>query len=83
MSNLRRLRRLSIDEIEKLAERGGVRKIAVENFLMTVANNNNDHLARQNLLLDAGLYNWDKNTIEAIIDGIDMACERTVDTKEQ
>jgi len=33
------MRELTIEEIEKLATRTGVKKVAVENFLMTVHHN--------------------------------------------
>ena len=77
MSNLKRLSR---DEVEKLAGRTGVRKIAVENFLMTVHNNENAYQARQNLVLDTRLYNWNVKTVKTICDGIDLAYNTTSET---
>ena len=68
------LRRLSRDEVERLAAKKGIRKMAVENFLMTVHNNENDWQARQNLALDTRLYNWNTKTVKAIVDGIKLAC---------
>ena len=70
------LRRLSREEVEMFAARTGIRKIAVENFLMTVHNNEKYYQARQNLELDTRLYNWNVKTVETIIDGIDLAYER-------
>ena len=68
------IRKLKTVEIEKLASREGVRRIAVENFLITVANNPDEYSAMANLSLDAGLYNWNAATKKAIRDGIKMAC---------
>ena len=67
------LRRLDVKEIDMLASRDGVRKIAVENFLMTISNNETVWIAEQNLGLDAGLYNWDLKTIKAISEGIRLS----------
>ena len=65
------MRKLTLKEIERFASRSGVKRIAVENFLMSMG----DHagVASANLGLDAGLYNWRANTIEAIRDGIKLA----------
>ena len=73
MSNLRRL---NIVEIEKLAGKAGVCRVAVENFLVSITNNENNYQARQNLALDTRLYNWNVKTVKAIVDGIDMVCKR-------
>lgn len=69
------MRRLEKEEIEKLAERIGVKKIAVENFLMSMTNNESEKLARGNLFLDAQMYKWNGKTIKAISDGIKLASE--------
>lgn len=61
---------LDIKEIEKLASMKGVKKIAVENFLMTVGNNPNEYAAIQNMYMDAGLYKWNAATQKAIEEGI-------------
>lgn len=61
---------LDIKEIEKLASRKGVKKIAVENFLMTVDNNPSEYAAIQNMYMDAGLYRWNAATQKAIKEGI-------------
>jgi len=68
-----KLRKLTSDEIEKLASRKGVKRIAVENFLSTVTNNSDSYFARLNLGRDAALYDWNHETVQAIEDGIRMA----------
>lgn len=51
-----KLRKLTIEEISKLAARPKVRKMAVENFLSTMGD---DYFAAiVNLHLDARLYKW-------------------------
>lgn len=56
--------------IEEFAQRPGVRRVAVENFLMTVNNNPTQHDALLNLDMDARLYGWNHETVEAICYGI-------------
>jgi len=68
-----RLRKLTIEEIEKLLRRKNVRQIAVENFLMTLTNNKDAGTARLNLGEDAGQYSWNHETVQAIEDGIRLA----------
>jgi len=67
------LQQLSIQAIKKLASRKEVRRIAVENFLMTVHNNESKQQALMNLKWDAERYRWNTATIRAIEDGIDQA----------
>jgi len=67
------MRELTMEEIEKLATRPGVRKIAVENFLMTVHHNTAVHAALYNLVMDAKLYGWNRATVNAILAGIKLA----------
>ena len=67
------MRKLTIEEIEKLASRRNVKRIAVENFLATVTNNTNAFFARLNLGRDAAIYDWNHETVAAIEDGIRMA----------
>ena len=67
------MRKLTAEEIEKLAMRKGVKRIAVENFLMTVTNNANERNARMNLEMDARLYKWNAKTVRAIGEGIQLA----------
>lgn len=66
---------LTEEDIESLASRPGVRRIAVENFLGTL-----DGLtlyeATGNLKLDAKLYKWNVATVNAIQDGIDINFDR-------
>ena len=66
-----RMRELNKEEITKLANRKGVRKIAVENFLMSMGNDAN--IAYANLSLDTRLYNWNSATVKAILKGINLA----------
>lgn len=64
------LRKLSQKEIEKYASRKGVRRVAVENFLMTNDNNPDIMAALMNLDMDIRLYHWNATTACAIRDGI-------------
>lgn len=74
------MRKLTLQEIEQFASRPGVKRIAVENFLLSMGNNRKDNIA--NLFLDAGLYKWRKETIQAITDGIHLA-ETTTESLDQ
>jgi len=65
------MRRLDIEEIEKLASKENVRRIAVENFLMSMGGDNK--IAILNLKLDAFSYGWNRQTVKAIEDGIVLA----------
>ena len=65
------MRQLTIPEINKLASRKNVKKIAVENFLMTMGNN--PLTASINMGYDANIYKWNSQTIKAIKDGIVLA----------
>jgi len=67
------MRELTIEEIKKLAARPGVKKVAVENFLMTVHHNTAVHAALYNLAMDAKLYGWNRATVNAILAGIKLA----------
>jgi len=67
------MRRLTLKDIERFARRKGVRRITVENFLMSMGENEKE--ARANLELDLVLYHWNASTIKAIREGIDFACE--------
>lgn len=64
------MRKLSIEEVEELANGKGVRRIAVENFLGTVDNNPDVNTALLKLTLDAGRYHWNVATVNAIRKGI-------------
>ena len=67
------MRNLTIKEINEFAKREGVKKIAVENFLITICNNKDERMALNNLFLDAKLYNWNNKTVSSIFDGIRLA----------
>ena len=65
------MRQLTIPEINKLASRKNIKKIAVENFLMSMGDNS--LAASINMGYDADLYKWNSVTIQAIKDGITLA----------
>ena len=68
------LRELTAKEVEEIVTaRPKARRLAVENFLMTVHHNENAAAALANLERDAKLYNWDFPTVEAICLGITKA----------
>lgn len=60
---------LTADQITKLANRKGVKTIAVENFLGSLGGQDISQ-AYSNCTLDARLYNWNAATQKAIRDGI-------------
>lgn len=62
--------KLTHEDIEKLASRKNVRRIAVENFLMTVEANPDASAALYNLQCDARSYKWNAATYRAIQAGI-------------
>ena len=64
--------KLSNQEIEKLASRKNVKRIAVENFLFSMAGLSRSE-AYGNLQLDARSYKWNSATQKAIRDGINKA----------
>ena len=65
------MRELKEEEIQKLANLKGVRKIAVENFLGTMGTD--DRAAKGNLWLDAQSYKWNGKTVSTIRRGIEIA----------
>jgi len=68
------LRELTVEEIKEIvAARPKARRLAVENFLMTVHHNKDTATALANLERDAKLYDWDFATVEAIRLGITKA----------
>jgi hypothetical protein len=71
------MRKLSNDEIERFASKAGVKRIAVENFLMSMGENEND--TRASFINDAASYGWNTATREAIIAGINLACRKESD----
>jgi hypothetical protein len=71
-----KLRELTGAEIEKLASRKNVRRIAVENFLGSVHyGDTTPREAYHNLQADARSYGWNTATKRAIEDGIELASE--------
>jgi len=67
------MRTLTLQEIKLLASRPGIKRMAVENFLMSMGTNN--LITKANLELDAKLYKWNSATIRAIRAGIKLASE--------
>lgn len=65
------MRKLTSKEIEGFASREGVKRIAVENFLMSMGSDSMG--ATMNLHRDALVYRWNTKTVKAIQDGIQLA----------
>ncbi len=63
---------LTAEKIQELANRKGVRRIAVENFLGTLGCERSAFAATQNLYQDARDYKWNAATQTAIRRGIDL-----------
>lgn len=61
------MRELTFKEITELANKPNVKKIAVENFLMS---SGTDRYAEANAEHDAKLYNWNTETKKAIRTGL-------------
>lgn len=57
--------------VEKQASKKSIKKIAVENFLMSVGQNQTEYNAKQNLYADAQSYKWNSATINTIYKGIE------------
>ena len=66
-----KMRKLDIEEIERLAGKENVRQIAVENFLGSMGSDN--RIAILNMRRDAKMYGWNSQTIKAIEQGIILA----------
>ncbi len=66
-------RELTSAEIDALASRQGVRRIAVENFLGTLDLSIGAYGNRRNLYQDAAAYRWNAATQNAIARGIEKA----------
>jgi hypothetical protein len=65
-------RHLTNEEIEILASKPGVKRIAVENFLGSLQSNS--YAADvANMQMDAGMYRWNAQTVSAITKGINVA----------
>jgi hypothetical protein len=69
-------RELTGAEIEAFAARPGVKRVAVENFLMTVHCNGDVRAAQCNLESDEWSYGWNSPTVQAIRAGIELAFRR-------
>jgi len=67
------MRKLTNEEIEKLASSKNVKKIAVENFLMSLNISGGRIENDMNAEYDARLYNWNYETLKAIKDGIRLS----------
>jgi hypothetical protein len=65
------MRELTGKEIEECASRPGAKKIAVENFLMSMGTDLT--IAMGNLGIDAKQYGWSQDTIDAIVEGMWLA----------
>jgi hypothetical protein len=66
------MRDLTDKEIEELASRRGVKRIAVENFLSTLGSTGSKLNEIRNLYMDAGSYRWNTETQVAILEGIEL-----------
>ena len=67
------MRQLTVQEIEQVLRKNpAAKKIAVENFLATMGDRRDEAIS--NLQLDAKSYSWDSATVQAIIQGIKIAC---------
>ncbi len=69
------MRKLTGVEIERLANRKNVRRVAVENFLGTMIREPLG-AALVNLTYDARLYRWNTATKNAIRDGIILSAKK-------
>ena len=64
---------LTNEQIEKLASKSGVKRVAVENFLGTLDERAGRNGSMWNLRNDSLSYKWNAATVEAILDGIKLA----------
>jgi hypothetical protein len=67
------MRDLNFEEIDTLASRKGVRRVAVVNFLSTLGHAGSKSGELYNLSMDAGLYKWNSATQNAIRRGIEIS----------
>lgn len=65
------LAQLTPTEVEQFARKPGVKRIAVENFLLTMGIDS--MAARMNMNYDARIYGWNDATYTAILGGIQYA----------
>lgn len=69
------LKPLTPAQISALASRPKAKRLAVENFLMTVDVHPDLQSARANLDADAELYGWNAATVASIAMGIDLSAK--------
>ncbi len=77
MNNLP-LRSLLLNEIRSIINTAlpkGGNKLAIENFLMSIAQNETVDNAAANLKSDAEIGHWNEETVSAICDGILLAAD--------
>lgn len=65
-------RKLTNEEIDKLASRKGVKEVAVRNFLGTLYIEDKASDAYMNCDMDSRVYKWNATTVKAIRDGIKL-----------
>lgn len=65
---------LTPEEIEKLASKPKVKRIAVENFLMSMSDDCSANY--ENARMDKELYHWNAPTFNAIMKGISKGCKK-------
>lgn len=75
------MRSLTDKEIQILSNTPGARKIAVENYLWSMGED--EWIARANLELDRKLYGWNEPTYRAIKKGIEIASKPSVERLER
>ena len=66
---MRKDKQMDLETIERFAGRTGVKRMAVENFLMSLHPCNIEN-AQENLIVDVRLYSWNAKTRDAILAGI-------------
>jgi hypothetical protein len=66
---------LTPEQVERLASKKNVRRIAVENFLSSLEGLTREE-AMMNLEMDAATYKWNAATISAISEGISISFKR-------
>jgi hypothetical protein len=62
---------ITLVQIEELASRPGVVRIAVENFLTTLEGMSSRE-AYHNMRLDARSYKWNRETVKALEQGLEI-----------
>jgi len=72
-----------INKVEQLANKTGVKTIAVQNFLISVGNNGSVGNALANLESDARMYKWNARTVNAIQKGIMIYFDKVKNNSSQ